>query len=133
MNKKTLDEIIQRIQEIKFKEKFDMIVAIGRGGIIPACLINQRFNLPLEILVMSYRNDKHEIIHDLPLLLKDVHFEKTGKKILLVDDVTRTGATIRLAKQILSSAKLIKTLVVNGEADYSLYNEKCFKFPWIVT
>ncbi|NCB27269.1 MAG: phosphoribosyltransferase, partial [Bacteroidia bacterium] len=29
-------------------------------------------------------------------------------------------------------AKQIKTFAVNGKADYSLYDETCFKFPWII-
>ena len=32
----------------------------------------------------------------------------------------------------LKDAALIKTFAVNGDADYELYNEPCFRFPWIV-
>ncbi|HEX7410817.1 MAG TPA: phosphoribosyltransferase, partial [Bacteroidales bacterium] len=27
---------------------------------------------------------------------------------------------------------LVKTFAVNGKADYSLFDETCFTFPWIV-
>jgi len=28
---------------------------------------------------------------------------------------------------------VVKTFAVNGKADYALYDEACFKFPWIVS
>ena len=29
-------------------------------------------------------------------------------------------------------ARMIKTFAVNGNADYALFDETCFKFPWII-
>ena len=53
-----------------------------------------------------------------------------NKKILLVDDFSRTGKTFKEAKKLLKGAK-IKTFVINGKADYKLYSYKtCLKFPW---
>ena len=50
----------------------------------------------------------------------------------LVDDRIKTGSTIRLACELLKEARLIKTFAVNGTADYALFDETCFKFPWIL-
>ena len=55
-----------------------------------------------------------------------------GKRILLVEDRIKTGTTIKYAQQLLAGAAEIKTFAVNGNADYCLYNESCFKFPWIL-
>lgn len=55
-----------------------------------------------------------------------------GKSILLVDDRIKTGATIKLARELLKEARSIKTFAVNGTADYALFDETCFKFPWIL-
>ena len=49
---------------------------------------------------------------------------------LLVDDRSRTGKTFDKGKALLKGAKFIKTLVVNGKADYPLFDEDCFTFPW---
>ena len=54
------------------------------------------------------------------------------KSILLVDDRIKTGSTIRLACELLKEARLVKTFAVNGTADYALFDEMCFKFPWIL-
>ena len=50
---KPLEEIITKINEMAFVEKFDLIVAIANGGIIPAALINQRLLVKMELLKTS--------------------------------------------------------------------------------
>ena len=37
-----------------------------------------------------------------------------------------------LAKELMQEARMIKTFAVNGNADYALFDETCFKFPWII-
>ena len=61
-----------------------------------------------------------------------VDFDFKDKSILLVDDRIKTGSTIRLACELLKEARLVKTFAVNGTADYALFDETCFKFPWIL-
>lgn len=128
MKKKNLAEIINKINTIQFKQKFDMAVAIGRGGILPAYFVSQKQGLDFEILWLRYRNDKHEIIFEQPRLMKPIDFPYQDKNILLIDDVSRTGQTFRAAKEYLKKARIIRTFVINGQADYYLYNQACFHF-----
>jgi len=130
MEQKTFSEIIKRFADIQFNENFDLIVAIANGGIVPAGIINQKLNMEVEILHINFRDDYQQPKYSTPKLLKPIDFEFQGKKILLVDDRIKTGATIDVAKKLLEGAKLIKTFAVNGNADYALYNESCFRFPW---
>jgi len=44
----------------------------------------------------------------------------------------KSGTTLTYAMELLKGAKSIKTFAVNGKADYSLYDEACFLFPWIM-
>jgi uncharacterized protein len=132
MNTKTWEEIKDRIQLLHFEESFDMIVAIANGGIIPAALINQKLLLPFELLKLSFRDSKQQPIFDSPQLVEPLNFDPTGKNILLVEDRVKTGASLSVALVLLSKATLIKTFAVNGKADYSLFDESCFKFPWII-
>ena len=129
---KTFDELMNRFREIEFHEKFDMIVAIANGGIIPAAIINQRLNKEFRLLKINLRDAEQKPRYDAPQLISPVDFDYTGKTILLVEDRIKTGATVNFAITLLKDAKLVKTFAVNGNADYSLYNETCFKFPWIV-
>jgi len=130
MEQKTFSEIIKRFADIQLNENFDLIVAIANGGIVPAGIINQKLNMEVEILHINFRDDYQQPKYSTPKLLKPIEFEFQGKKILLVDDRIKTGATIDVAKKLLEGAKLIKTFAVNGNADYALYNESCFRFPW---
>lgn len=129
---KTFNEVIERFREIRFQETFDLIVAIANGGIIPAALLNQRLDTGIGLLKIRLRDAAQQPMYAEPKLLAPVDFEYRGKTILLVDDRVKTGSTFRLALQLLQGAKTIKTFAVNGKADYALYNEPCFKFPWII-
>lgn len=129
---KTFEEVLQRFREIEFHETFDMIVAIANGGIIPAAILNQRLNIEYKLLKINLRDANQKPIFDAPKLISPIDFEFKDKTILLVEDRIKTGATVNYAVSLLKDkAKLVKTFAVNGNADYALYDESCFKFPWI--
>lgn len=132
MERKPFDEVLERVRTIEFAEEFDMVVAIANGGIIPAAMVNQRLNCEYHLLKLNLRDAMQNKLYDKPKLLAEIDFDFKGKKILLVDDRVKTGTTLEFAKELLSDAALVKTLAVNGLADYCLYNEPCFRFPWIV-
>jgi xanthine phosphoribosyltransferase len=129
---KSFDEILERVRTIEIPETFDMVVAIANGGIIPAAMINQRLGCEYHLLKLNLRDAMQNKLYDTPKLLAEIDFDFRGKRILLVDDRVKTGTTIEFAKKLLSEAKTVKVLAVNGMADYCLYNEPCFRFPWIV-
>lgn len=131
-NNKSFDEVLQRFRDIEFQETFDLIVAIANGGVIPAAIINQRLDLDIELLKINLRDPYQVPKFDSPKLVSPIDFEFKNKTILLVEDRIKTGATVNFAIKLLEGAKQIKTFAVNGDADYSLYNEQCFKFPWII-
>ena len=129
---KSFEEVMQKFRDIEFFEDFDMIVAIANGGVIPAAIINQRLNIELNLLKINLRDDFQKPRFDSPRLLKPIEFEFKNKNILLVEDRIKTGATVNFAISLLQGAAFIKTFAVNGNADYAVYNETCFRFPWII-
>ena len=130
---KSFDEVAERFRNIQFNEEFDLIVAIANGGIIPAAILNYRLGLTIQLLKINLRDQEQRPLYDKPRLLSPIDFDIKGKRILLVEDRVKTGATLNYAKQLLSEeARLVKTFAVNGKADYSLYDESCFCFPWII-
>ena len=132
IREKSFEEVLQRFKDITFNETFDIIVAIANGGIIPAAIINQQLNTGIELLKINLRDPNQKPKYDSPKLIEPIDFDYKDKTILLVEDRIKTGATVKYALELLNEAKLIKTFAVNGKADYSLYDEECFKFPWIV-
>ena len=69
--------------------KPDYIVGITRGGLLPAVMISQYFNIPMQSLDVSLR-DGGECVSNLGMA--DDAYE--GKNILIVDDINDTGATL---------------------------------------
>lgn len=130
MEGKTFDEVMIRFREIEFHENFDMIVAIANGGIIPAAILNQRLGVEFQVLRINLRDFNQKPKYDNPQLLSPIDFDYRNKTVLLVEDRIKTGATVNFAVELLKDAKLLKTFAVNGNADYALYNENCFRFPW---
>jgi xanthine phosphoribosyltransferase len=129
---KSFEEVMQRFREIRFHETFDMIVAIANGGIIPAAIINQRLNIDIRLLKINLRDQDQKPKFDSPKLVSPIDFDYNDKTILLVEDRIKTGATVQFAIDLLHGARQIKTFAVNGKADYALYDESCFRFPWII-
>lgn len=133
MTTKSWAEVAEKIRQMEFVESFDVIVAIANGGIIPAALLNQRLQLPIELLKLSYRDARQRPMYEAPRLVADKNFKVRGKTVLLVEDRVKTGATLQLAKELLQGeAAVVKTFAVNGKADYALWDEACFSFPWIL-
>lgn len=133
MNQRSFSEVMERFINIEINETFDIVVAIANGGIVPAGIINQRLNAEFQIIKINLRDPQQKPRFDEPKLLSPIDFDFNNKKILLVDDRSKTGSTIKLAKELLKEAQLIKTFAVNGTADYALFDEMCFRFPWIIS
>jgi len=131
MKKKSFEDIIKRIKAIRYNPKLDLVIGIGKGGIVPAYLVARHLCLPLDFIWINFRNEDNIPSRKHPILIKKYVPKVKGKNILLVDDVLRTGNTLWEAKQHLLDAKTVKTFIFNGAGDYSLYNEECFSFPWL--
>lgn len=129
MQTKPLPEILKRIKSLRI-DSVDLVVGIARGGIVPAYLVASHSRKPLEFLWIHFRNEHHQPELENPRLEKPVNFDWENKRILLVDDRVNSGATMKLAMKLLKGAVSIKTLAINGPADYTLFDEECFRVPW---
>jgi uncharacterized protein len=131
MNSKNFEEVKKGFEFFTFQEKFDMIVAVANGGIIPAAMLNQKLDLEIQLLKLHLRDAFQKQLFNKPQLLKEIKFNVKGKNILLVEDRVKTSSTLNYAKELLinAGAGMVKTFAVNGKADYCLYDEICFMFP----
>lgn len=132
MAEKSFEEVLEKFRSMRFDESFDLIVAIANGGIIPAAILNQQLNCEIRLLKINLRDANQQPKYESPRLVSPIDFDFKDKIILLVEDRVKTGSTLNYAKSLLHGAKQIRTFAVNGNADYALYNELCFKFPWII-
>lgn len=116
----------------------DLIVAIGRGGYVPGRLVSD-FLLFSDLTSMKIEHytraadmlEETRIKFPIP---EDI----SGKKILIVDDVTDTGETFKLAVDYVLSlnATNVRTAVLQHKicSDFTpdFYAQKILKWRWII-
>lgn len=77
--------IIQQLAVDDWKP--EVIVGIARGGLYPAMLLSNYFNVPLEVIKCQLR-DGDTILYSTDSL------KLTDKRVLIVDDINDSGATL---------------------------------------
>jgi uncharacterized protein len=151
----TLAKVILELPDISQKLKaltlpsVDAVVGIATGGIAFASIVAFWLEKPLHVIHLNYRDENNKPRHANPTLLKPfvIDFssfnkgmyplangegtEPPSKHILLVDDVSVSGATLETAKYLLSDFQTT-TLVIKGKADFVLYPDvqACILLPW---
>ena len=122
-------DILRQIRD----EKFDAVVGLTRGGLTPAVLVSQYLDIPMHTLKVSLRD--HQEQESLKVLDK-----LSGQRVLVIDDINDTGATINYIKEHwignLTYAVLINNEASDADVDYSSINinkmedDVWIVFPW---
>ena len=126
----SFNDIFSRIKTLGPGD-YDLVVGIKEGGKIPAILISYQIGCDLCFIKVSRRNEDNEIIYDPPKLEEPDLSGSRSQKILIVDDVSVSGATMEAVKNIFKGKK-VSTLVLKGKGDIVLFPEieECVNWPW---
>jgi uncharacterized protein len=98
-------EILRQLQRDAWMP--DYVVGLTRGGLVPANLISQYLEIPMETLKVSLRDDNLQPESNL-WMAEDAYGHEVfdpmcsddgRKKILIVDDINDSGATLNWIKQ----------------------------------
>jgi len=81
----------------------DVIVGVGRGGLIPATLLAYKLDVKkiYNFAVQSYSDEMRQTIRVIQTTGYDI-FDAKGKKVLIVDDLSDSGHTLRYIKEKLA-------------------------------
>ena len=107
---------LQTILRAMHKDKFvpDVVIGLSRGGLQPAVMLSNYFDVPMIPVSLALRD--HQV--------EKVDFElDPNKKYLVIDDINDSGATLNRLAQYLNehtwrSAVLINNLPSPFEPDY---------------
>jgi uncharacterized protein len=94
-----VQEILRQMQQDQWQP--DYVVGLTRGGLIPANLISQYLEVPMETLKVKLRD--HADTESNLWMSEDAYMLK---KILIVDDINDSGATLNWIKQDWMSSAL---------------------------
>jgi hypoxanthine phosphoribosyltransferase len=123
-------EISARLKTINFPP-VDLVIGIGTGGVPAATMVAYHLGAELLVMTLNYRDEKNNPLYENPQVLSLPDWNLQGKRILLVDDVSVSGKTMKAALELLHGYD-VKTCAMKGKADYVLFPEikDCVKWPW---
>ncbi len=123
------------------KGPFDAIVCITRGGLVPAAIVARELEIRVveTVCVASYHDYKSQgdmrVLKEIAPAVRSLS-GGTGEGVLIVDDLTDTGGTARIVREMLPKAHfatvyakpqgkpLIDSYVTEVSQDTWIY------FPW---
>ncbi|MFZ1961922.1 MAG: xanthine phosphoribosyltransferase [Roseiarcus sp.] len=118
---------------------FEAIVAVTRGGLVPAAIIARELELRVveTVCVASYHDYKNQGgLEVLKRIAAEIAKLDGGAKILIIDDLVDTGATARIVREMLPKAHfatvyakplgrpMVDTFITEVSQDTWIY------FPW---
>ena len=124
------------IREINlYGSKPDMVIGIQRGGLIPAVHLSHYYDIPLQTMTVSFRDQSNVVGFDV-LAKVDPNI-----KTLIIDDINDTGKTFNYIKERNKNNKNITycSLVDNLNSDFQVNyfgieidkkEEQWVVFPW---
>ena len=128
----TIDDLVEEIANKSSSFKPTHIVGIARGGLIPAVILSHSLNIPMEVIGVSFRDNK--ATHHTKLKpIKDANY-------LIVDDINDSGTTFSVVSQIFKNRRLNFTtaaLINKKSSSFSVdfygemfYYDDWINFPW---
>ena len=139
----SLQEVYRKSHELaqlimKSSIGFDFVIAIARGGVLPARLICDFLNIHrlTSIQVKHYQKGAKEM--EEAEIIDPVRVDIKGNNVLLIDDVNDSGETLKAALDHVESREpeLVKTAVLHEkshtilETDFT--GERLKKWKWLI-
>ena len=118
---------------------FDAVVAIARGGLVPATIVARELNIRVveTVSMKSYDHQSKGEVRILKAIAPEVLAKaRNGGKVLIVDDLVDTGATARAVREMLPGAhfatvyakpmgrEMVDTFITEVSQDTWIF------FPW---
>jgi hypoxanthine phosphoribosyltransferase len=115
----------------------DLVIGIARAGVFPGAVVASVLRKDFYSLTIS-RREGGELVRDRPAVLSAAPLQCRGKKILLVDEITSSGDTMRMGLAAVrdrnpAEVRTATSFSRNGgyQPDYvALQTDATIIFPW---
>jgi hypoxanthine phosphoribosyltransferase len=115
----------------------EIVIGIARAGVIPAAVVSSILECDFFVLKIS-RKEGDEVVRERPAIFSEVPPAVTGKRVLIVDEITTAGDTLRLALAAVRDARPAEVRTATTFARTSGYQpnyaaltmEAYVIFPW---
>ncbi|HEX5725038.1 MAG TPA: phosphoribosyltransferase family protein [Longimicrobiaceae bacterium] len=115
----------------------DVVIGIATAGVIPAAVVAGMLGADFHTMKIS-RRERSGVVHAVPRILSPTPVQARGKRVLLVDEITTGGDTLRLALAAVrevgpAEVRTATSFVRPGgyRPDYfALETEALIVFPW---
>jgi hypoxanthine phosphoribosyltransferase len=115
----------------------NLVVGIGKGGLIPACIIASVMRVDLYPCLVTRRR-RGEIVTDRPEVVVSVTDKVAGQRVLVVDEMVLTGETMRIVSVQCKKekAKVVRTASLWALSEswkptwYGMETSGHIMFPW---
>jgi hypoxanthine phosphoribosyltransferase len=113
------------------------VVGISKGGLPMATVLASMFRVDLYPIRLSYR-ERDRVIHKYPIWIVPVTSRVAGQRVLLVDEISVSGSTLKTAKEEIirqgASDVLTVTLAVHSRSIkpdlYVVDSDALIILPW---
>lgn len=119
-------------EELKKQGPWDGIIAITRGGLVPAAILAQELNIKMiDTICISSYDDEKKAKSDNFKVLKNAQ-EKPGKW-LIVDDLVDSGDTAKVVKKLFPLGVVACVYAKpKGESSADIFFKRIAQETWIV-
>ncbi len=121
-------------EKIKKAGNFNRIIAVSRGGLIPAGILSYELNIRHcdNINIQTYDDTQQRSAED---IVVDNQLKEADNKTLIIDDLSDSGQTFRILKKIFPQACRVSVYAKpNGKKDADIFARalpnQWIVFPW---
>lgn len=121
-------DALRLAEKLKNVQQFDAILAVCRGGLVPAALVARALNIHIiDTLCFSTANMQEELVKSTAL---------PDKNLLIIDDIVNTGHTAKAVRRFFPHAHYASLYVKDDYKDLvdtyitDVNQETWFVFPW---
>lgn len=124
-------DVKQLCQKIKASGNYNKIVAISRGGLVPAGILAYELNIrSTEVInVATYIDDVHLKLEKID---KPENVGEVNEQTLIVDDLVDSGQTFEVLRQTFPKAKYVSVYTKNKSKDNADIFARELPDEWIV-